>query len=536
MFGDQRSVESQQAARNRMLKGINLLADTVAYTMGPKGRNVILQRHYNQSRVTKDGVTVANEFFLKDPVEDIGAQLIKEAAQKTADEAGDGTTTATVLARSIIKQGIEFINDNPNANPIDLNAGITAAVSCIVDNIKTKALPVDITDSRLLDVATISANNDIELGKLVTEAITSVGKDGQVVMEYSKSPDSFIETIKGTVWDQGIISPHFITSEDSEEIELEDPLIITSNFKLTSDEEVYQLVKFAKDENRSILIICEELEKTALSYLLKHTHLGHIKAAVVRPPSVSNMRSFMLQDISIITGSKLRDYNKGHTPKNFNMTYYGGAEKVIVTRKNTVIIGGKGDSLKVEERKKAIEENIRNAEKGIDGRHKDRLSKMFSGVATVYIGGGSEIEQKERRDRVEDSILATKSALDEGILPGGGSFLATIQINPIIPTGNKDDFRKGIEIVRNACKEPYSQILHNAGLSNNSDELINVKTGEVVENLINEGIIDPAKVTRCALENAASVAKMILTTEGVIYYTDDQHIHQSLVMDRGNRL
>jgi chaperonin GroEL len=540
MFGDQRSVISKQEAREELLKGINLLADTVAYTMGPKGRNVILQRHYNQSRVTKDGVTVASEFFLKDPVQDIGAQLIKEAAQKTADEAGDGTTTATVIAREIIREGIKYLNINPKANPIDLNEGITFAVNKIVEAIKNKSQPVNIEDDSLLHVATISANNDPKLGELITEAVRMVGKDGQVLMEYTENPESYIETIKGATWQQPIINANFIVAADTEEIVLDNPLIVVSNFKLSSDKEAYEITKVAQSQNRPVLIICEELSKSALAFLLKSVRSGHIKAAAVLPPGMSNMRTFHLEDLSVITGASFQDYNKGDTPKSFKSTFYGSAEKVIVNRKQTVIIGGKGNPDAIEKRKLSIKENIKNAQKGLDDRHKNRYAQMFGGIATVYVGGGSDIERKERKDRVEDSILATQSALSEGILPGGGSFLydpkVGINLRGYEPNSREAYYQKGMQIVLSACTAPYKQILENAGISMEKDgyRLLNVKTGEQVKDLIEEGIIDPAKVTRCALENAASVAKMILTTEGVIYYTDDQHIHESITMDRGN--
>jgi chaperonin GroEL len=533
MFGDQRSVISKQEAREELLKGINLLADTVAYTMGPKGRNVILQRHYNQSRVTKDGVTVASEFFLKDPVQDIGAQLIKEAAQKTADEAGDGTTTATVIAREIIREGIKYLNINPKANPIDLNEGITFAVNKIVEAIKNKSQPVNIEDDSLLHVATISANNDPKLGELITEAVRMVGQDGQVLMEYTESPESYIETIKGATWQQPIINANFIVAADTEEIVLDNPLIVVSNFKLSSDTEAYHITKIAQSQDRPILIICEELNKSALAFLLKNVRNGHIKAAAVLPPGMSNMRTFHLEDLSVITGASFQDYNKGDTPKGFKSTFYGSAKKVIVNRKQTVIIGGKGNPDAIEKRKLSIKENIKNAQKGLDDRHKNRYAQMFGGIATVYVGGGSDIERKERKDRVEDSILATQSALSEGILPGGGWFLK----HPgkfALPTSKPNEFYEGIDIILKTCAKPFDQILHNAGLTHESKNPLNVKTNKEVKDLIEEGIIDPAKVTRCALENAASVAKMILTTEGVIYYTDDQHIHESITMDRGN--
>lgn len=536
MFGDQRGVVQGQEARKELLKGINTLADTVACTMGPKGRNIIIQRLYNQSRTTKDGVTVASEFFLPHPVQDIGAQLIKEAAQKTAEEAGDGTTTATVLARELISLGMAYLDENPEANPIDLINGMTAAVNHYVEEIKSKSIQIDIESDKLEDIATISANNDPELGELVAEAVRKVGVDGEVAMEFTPQSESYIDVIEGTVWEQPIIHPHFITEENKEEIELEKPLIAVTNFKISSDEDAYKVVKPILKEERPVLLICEELTKTGLAYLLKHATLGHIKIAIVRPPGMSNMRQFMLGDLAVLTGAKFRDYNKGDKPSGMLISHYGEAEKVIVNRKKTIILKGAGKQEAIDERIASIHENIKNAEKGIDGRHKNRLAKMFSGVATVYIGGYSDIEKKEKKDRVEDSILATQSALAEGVLPGGGYFLANAY-DAVATDGNKD-YEKGVDIVIKACSKPYEQILTNAGLtsmiSSTENKPVNVKTGDRVDDLIEEGIIDPAKVTRCALENAASVAKMILISEGVIHYLDNQHIHESIVMDRGN--
>lgn len=534
MFGDQRGVVQGQEARKELLKGINILADTVACTMGPKGRNIIIQRLYNQSRTTKDGVTVASEFFLPDPIQDIGAQLIKEAAQKTAEEAGDGTTTATVLARELIKLGMAYLDENPEANPIDLINGMDAAVDHYVEQIKKQSIQIDVESDKLEDIATISANNDSVLGELVAEAVRKVGVDGQVAMDFTKGSESYIDIIEGTVWDQPIIHANFITEENKEDIILDNPYIAVTNFKISSDEDAYNVVKPAQKAGKPLLLICEELTKTGLAYLLKHSALGHIKLAVVRPPGMSNMRQFMLGDLATITGAKFRDYNKDHKASNFQASYYGSAEKVIVDRKKTVIIKGGGNPDEIKKRIDSIHENIKNAEKGIDGRHKDRLAKMFSGLATVYIGGNSDLEKKEKKDRVEDSILATQSALSEGVLPGGGYFLVNAY-DAIATNGNKD-YEKGISITIEACSKPYKQILTNAGLTGmlSSTNPINVKTGEKVKDLIEEGVIDPAKVTRCALENAASVAKMILISEGVIHYLDNQHIHESIVMDRGN--
>jgi len=547
MFGDRRRVVSKSEARKKLMQGIDLLADTVSCTLGPKGRNVILQRVYNKSRVTKDGVSVADEFFLEDPVEDIGAQLIKEAAQRTATDAGDGTTTATILARSLIKEGMYYIDqiEGVQHNPVDINKGIDIAVAEILKMIKDQALPVDINTQELEHVATISANNDPELGKIVTEAVSAVGKDGKVVMDYSKDNTTYTELIEGTVWNQGIYSAHFVTNSNEEEIELIKPLILVSNFKFSSDKEIYPFLKYAESKNRSLLIICEELEKTAFSYTLNASVQGHVRVAVVRPPGLSNMRSFMLGDVATITGATLRDYNKGDKIAEFTANQYGEAEKVLVSRTHTIITGGAGDPIKIEERKNAILENIKKAPKGIDDRHSDRLSKMFSGISTVHIGANSELEQKEKKDRIEDAILATQSALHEGIIPGGGVALYKAGKHILKNKYNvdNDDILLGIRIVGKSCLEPFYTILDNAGkeLDDKTETAIetikntgyNANNDTYIKDMMVEGIIDPAKVTRAALENAASVAKMILTVEAVVYYSEN-HLAESIKMDPGN--
>ena len=542
MFGDRREVITGNEAREELRQGVNILADAVACTLGPKGRNVILQRVYNKSRVTKDGVSVASEIFLDNAIQDIGAQLIKEAAQNTAEEAGDGTTTSTVLARAIYNKGLDYINESSAHNPIDVNKGIELAVTDIINELKKASIPVNINTKELEHVATISANNDVALGKIVSEAVSSVGKDGQVIMENSKTSETYHDIIAGTIIEQGFISPHFIVDGNSEELELNNPLIVVSNFKLTSKEHIEPFLKKAYNESRSMLIIAEELEKEALAYALENVLRGVVNIAIVRPPSVSNMRNFMLGDIATITGGTFRNYNASHSPTKFFDKFYGEAEKVIVNRKQTVIINGKGSEEDKLARKISIEENIKNADKGVDDRHRDRMSKMFSGVATIYIGATSEVEQREKKDRVEDAILATQSALHEGIVPGGGLTLLNLAKTEITRTFANKCEEAGYVIVKHACSQPIIQILSNAGkklsditlkFNDSNRKGYNAKTDKFVEDMIEEGIIDPTKVVRTALENAASVAKTLLTTETVIYLKDN-HIAESIKMDPGN--
>lgn len=541
MFGDRRRVVSDVEARERLKRGVNKLSNTVASTLGPKGRNVICQRVYNQSRITKDGVTVAGEFFLEDPVEDIGAQMIKEASKKTAEEAGDGTTTSTVLASAIINQGLNYIGENEKNNPIDVVAGIDIGLEYILKNLKAMSKPIEINSIELENVATISANNDRDLGKIVAKAVSEVGKNGKVIMEQSKNSTTSHSVIKGTIIEQGYIHPVFVTDSNKEEIVLTNPLIAVSNFKLTSKDHVKPMVQYAYENQRELLIIAEELEAEALSYMAENVTRGAIKAAIVRPPSVSNMRNFMLGDIAVITGGKFRDTVKGHNPIKFFHTYFGSADKVIIDRRQTVIINGKGNQEDKEERIKSIEKNIENSEKGIEDRHKDRLSKMFSGIATIYIGANSELEWKEKRDRVEDAILATQSALFEGIVPGGGNALNDcIDRNYEFAPKGKDEYA-GYVILMYACIVPFSKILENAGKDpaeisekcKKENKRYNCKTGKYIKDIIKEGIIDPTKVTRTALENAASVAKTLLLTDHVIYYHEG-HLPESVKMDPGN--
>lgn len=550
MFGDRRKLIFGEDARTKLKQGVDTLADAVACTLGPKGRNVILQRIYNQSRVTKDGVSVANEIFLEDAIQDIGAQLIKEAAQKTADKAGDGTTTATVLSRELFTLGLEYLKNNPKGNPVDYNNGVALAVEDIVESLREQSIEIEVNSKELEHVATISTNNDPKLGKIVAEAVSSVGKDGEVIKEYSKTTETYNEIISGTVIEKGFISPHFVTASNSEEMVLDNPLILVSNFKMSSMDQVYPLVNIAFEENRPLLIICEELEKEALSFVLENVNLGKIKVAVITPPSVSNIRNFMLGDIAVITGGTFRNTHSGHKTNKTLRSHYGEAEKVIVTRKNTVIIGGKGSEEAKQERIKSIEENIKNAEANVDTRHKERLAKMFSGIATIYIGGASEIEMKEKKDRVEDAILATQSALHEGIVSGGGMALINASL-AIIDKRRSDklikeygnDFTNGYINVFKACKKPFYQMVSNAGKDPEKilDKVLNAghitgynaKNDLYVEDMIETGIIDPARVTRVALENAASVSGMLLTTECAIYLADN-HLPESIKMDPGN--
>jgi len=537
MFGDKREVIKGEEARQKLQQGINILADTVACTMGPKGRNVILQRVYNKSKITKDGVSVANEFFLDDAIMDIGVQLVKEAAQKTVDDAGDGTTTATILAREIFNLGLGYIDKR--YNPIDINKGIDYAVDIITEKIKDQSKTIQTNSEDLYNIAKISANNNKEIGKLVAETVSVVGSNGKIFLEESKNSKTYSKILKGTVIEKGFISPYFRTKNNDKDVVLNNPLIVVSNFKMNSGSDVAIFLKKSYNEKRDILIIAEGLEKEALALILENLHNGKINIGVITPPSVANMRDFMLNDIAIITGASYRNVVKGHRPDRFVDRYYGGAEKVIISKTQTVIVNGKGNEEEKQKRIESINKDIEQAEKGIDDRHKERLTKMFSGIATIYVGATTEVEMKEKKDRIEDSILASQSALQEGIISGGGIFLYDI-LKRTKTINNK--LQQGLDIVKIACNKPFIQILKNAGkdvkkvlnkLAEKEYKGYDSDNEVYVKDMIKAGIIDPAKVTRVALQNAASVAKTLLTTEAIIYYKDS-HLPKSIHTDPDN--
>lgn len=540
MFGDRRRLVFKEEARAKLLKGVNTLADAVAVTLGPNGGNVILERVYNTSIVTKDGVSVAEDIFLEDPVENIGAQLLKQAARKTAEDAGDGTTTATVLARSIYVQALKLIEQGNK--PTELKEGVEEAVKQLTTLLREISTPINSLED-LINISTISANGDAELGKIIAEATYEIGENGAVVIEESKSELTYSEVIKGTVIDRGFISQYFSTGGSSEVI-LENPLILVSNTKSTNAADLEVFCKYAYEHNRSFLIIMEELEKTALAYMIENISKGVLKGAIIASPGVANMRQFMLEDLAVVTGAKFVDRFKGHHLTKVSINHLGTAEKVIVSRKKTIIINGGGKAEDVEARKKTIETNIAEAEKNIDKRHKDRLAKMFSGVSTIYVGGTTEIDRKEKLDRVDDSMRAAQSALAEGYLIGGGTALYRLANEIKAPDNFTESQLNGFKLVIEAAKQPFKTIISNTGksvevvenevvkLSKESASGYNARTGSMSKNLIKDGIIDPSKVTRVALENAAAVASLLFTTECVVYYKDEQH--ERLQLDPGN--
>jgi chaperonin GroEL len=542
MFGDRRRLVFKEEARELLKSGVNTLADAVEVTLGPKGGNVILERIYNQSIITKDGVSVARDIFLENPVENIGAQTVKQAAEKTAEDAGDGTTTATVLARALFTKGLRLLEQDYNAT--EIKQGVEYGVEQLVKLIKSNSLEIKSLEE-LINIATISANGDLELGTTIAEAVYKIGAEGSVVIEESKTDKTFAETIKGTVIDRGFISQYFATTGD-QEVTLTNPIVLISNDKVTDATDLEKFFNYAYENKRDFLIIMEELEKQALAYSIKNIGEGILKGAIISPPGVSNMRSFMLEDLAIITGGKVIDRIKGHTIANSTLSDYGAATKVIVNRKKTIILGGAGKEDKIEERKLSIQKNINDSEKNIDTRHKDRLARMFSGVSTIYVGGTTEIERKERYDRVDDAVRATQSALAEGYIVGGGVALYKMSDEFYIEETFTESQKMGVRLVIEAAKVPFRRIISNTGKNSEVIEAelkmfdkkfnlrsgYNARIGKMTKDMIKDGIIDPAKVTRVALENAASVANLLLTTECVVYYKDDQH--ERMNMDPGN--
>lgn len=540
MFGDKRRLVFKQEAKDKLKRGIDTVADAVSSTLGPNGKNVILHRVYNKSIITKDGVSVARDIFLEDPVEDIGAQMVKEAAEKTAELAGDGTSTATILARRIYTECLKEINRGYKPN--ELKKGIEKALKQIVSKIQCNSYPIKDLKT-LTDIAIISTNGDEELGRIIADTVHKIGIDGSVLQEDSKNEVTYSEIIKGTVIEKGFISPHFITGSDNTELILDNPVILVTNTKVSNPKEIESFFQYVHTNNKQFLIIMEELDKLALGYAVESINKGAVKGAIISPPGVSNMRQFMLEDIAVITGAKFVDRFKGNSFEKIGISHFGQAEKVIVNRKKTVITGGKGDKDKIEARKKSIEKNINDSEKNIDDRHRDRLSKMFSGVATIYIGGTTEIEQKERKDRVDDAVRATQSALAEGYLPGGGVALYKFSKDLDYSKAETKDEIVGMEILAKSCSEPLNVIISNGDksfevISNEIDKTKGINCGyngrkEIIsKDLVKDGIIDPAKVTRVALENAVSISTLLATTDCVIYYKDDQH--ERMQMDPGN--
>ena len=511
-------------AREELKKGVDALANAVKVTLGPKGRNVIIEKKFGAPHITKDGVSVAKEVELEEAFQNMGAQLVKEVASKTGDDAGDGTTTATVLAQAIVNVGLK--NVTAGANPMDLKLGIDKAVACVVENIKSQAQEVNDDMAKIESVARISANNDSEIGKLIAEAMEKVKREGVITVEEAKGTDTTVEIVEGMQFDRGYISPYFVTNTEKMECEMENPYILIFDKKISSLKEMLPVLEATAQSGRPLLIIAEDVDSEALATLVVNRLRGSLKICAVKAPGFGDRRKEMLEDIAVLTGGVVISEEKGLKLESTTIDMLGRAEKVTVDKENTTIVNGMGDKAAITARVAQIKAQIEKTTSDYDREKlQERLAKLAGGVAVLYIGAASEVEMKEKKDRVDDALSATRAAIAEGIVPGGGvAYIRAISsLNDL--KGDNEDETTGIEIIKRAIEEPLRQIVANAGVEGavvvqkvkdgKGDFGYNARTGEY-ENFFAAGVIDPAKVTRVALENAASIAGMFLTTECVI--------------------
>ena len=511
-------------ARDALKRGVDALANAVKVTLGPKGRNVIIDKKFGSPSITKDGVTVAKEIELTHPVENMGAQLLKEVASKTADAAGDGTTTATVLAQAIVTAGLK--NVAAGANPMDLKRGIDKAVAAVVENLAKQSSSVGNDNKKIEQVATISANNDSSIGKLIAEAMAKVKKEGVITVEEAKGTETTVEVVEGMEFDRGYISPYFVTDADKMEAVLENPVILIYDKKISTMKELLPILEKAVQTGKPLLIISEEVDGEALATLVVNKIRGSLKIAAVKAPGFGDRRKAMLEDIAILTGGTLISEERGFKLENADLSMLGKCEKVTIDKDNTTIVGGSGKKADITARVNQIKAQIEQTTSDYDKEKlQERLAKLAGGVAVLYIGAATEVEMKEKKDRVDDALSATRAAVEEGIIPGGGTaYIRSIAVLEKLKGSNEDE-NTGIAIVKRALEEPLRQICANAGLEG-SVVVNKVKEGkddygfnahsENFENLYKAGVIDPKKVARVALENAASVAAMLLTTDCVL--------------------
>ena len=511
-------------AREELKKGVDALADAVKVTLGPKGRNVIIEKKFGAPHITKDGVTVAREVELEDPFQNMGAQLVKEVASKTGDQAGDGTTTATVLAQAIVNTGLK--NVTAGANPMDLKRGIDKAVSKVVDTLKGMSEEVDDDMEKIENVARVSANNDEEIGRLIAEAMRKVKKEGVITVEEAKGTETSVDIVEGMQFDRGYISPYFVTNAEKMECDMESPYILLYDKKISNLKDMLPILESAAQSGKPLLIIAEDVDNEALATLVVNRLRGSLKICAVKAPGFGDRRKAMLEDIASLTGGTVISEEKGMQLNQATIADLGTAEKVTVDKDNTTIVNGAGSKEDIAARVAQIKGQIENTTSNYDKEKlHERLAKLAGGVAVLYIGAPSEVEMKEKKDRVDDALSATRAAIAEGIVPGGG--VAYIRCLPALEElkGDNDDEETGIAIIRRAIEEPMRQIVENAGVEGavilqkvregKGDYGYNARTGEF-EHFMATGVIDPAKVTRVALENAASIAGMFLTTECVI--------------------
>ena len=513
-----------QEARNSILSGVNALADAVKVTLGPKGRNVVIEKSFGAPTITKDGVTVAKEIELSDKFENMGAQMVREVASKTNDDAGDGTTTATVLAQAIFREGAKIVA--AGLNPMDVKRGIDKAVEAVITELKKLAKPIK-DQKEIAQVGTISANNDPTIGKIIAEAMEKVGKEGVITVEEAKTSETTLEVVEGMQFDRGYLSPYFVTNPDKMEAVLDTPYILLYDKKISNMKDLVPTLEKVLQKNKPLLIICEEVEGDALATLVVNKLRGSIHVAAVKAPGFGDRRKEMLQDLAVLTGGTVISEDLGHKLETVRLEDLGQARKVNIDKDNTTIVDGSGKKADVEARVKMIRNQIADTTSDYDREKlQERLAKLHGGVAVLYVGAATEVEMKEKKARVEDALNATRAAVEEGIVPGGGTALLRASKVLAALKGITPEQQAGINIVKRAIEEPLRQIAFNAGLegsivvdkvlSNTSNSFGFNALTETYEDLILAGVIDPAKVARCALQNAASVASLMLTTETLI--------------------
>ena len=522
-------------ARDGLKKGVDQLANAVKVTLGPKGRNVVIDKKFGNPTITKDGVSVAKEIELSDPIENMGAQIVKEVASKTADQAGDGTTTATVLAQAIVTAGLK--NVAAGANPMDLKRGMDKAVAVVVKSLEEQSQMVGTDYQKIHQVASISANNDDVIGKLIADAMSKVGKEGVITVEEAKGTETEVKTVEGMQFDRGYLSPYFVTDTDKMTVEMDNPYILIYDKKISSMKELLPVLEKVVQTSRPLLIVSEDLDGEALATLVVNKIRGGLKVAAVKAPGFGDRRKAMLEDISVLTGGKFISEDLGMKLDTTELSDLGRCERVIVDKDNTTVINGMGSSDSIQARVKQIKSQIESVTSDYDREKlQERLAKLAGGVAVIYIGAATEIEMKEKKDRVDDALHATRAAVEEGIIAGGGVayIRATSKLEGM--KGSNDDETTGISIIRKAIEEPLRQIVNNCG--GDASVVVNkVKEGkddfgynartETYEPLITAGVIDPTKVSRVALQNAASAASMILTTECALINEKEENSNNS---------
>ncbi len=513
-------------ARAKLKRGVDQLADAVKVTLGPKGRNVVIDKKFGAPNVTKDGVTVAKEIELEDPIENMGAQMVREVASKTSDVAGDGTTTATVLAQAIVREGLR--NVTAGANPMDLKRGIDLAVTSVIEELKKLSRPIS-GKKEIAQVGSISANNDPSIGELIAEAMEKVGKDGVITVEEAKGIETELSVVEGMQFDRGYLSPYFVTDPDTMEAILENPYILIHDKKISTMKDLLPVLEKVAQQGRQMLIIAEDIEGEALATLVVNKLRGTLKIAAVKAPGFGDRRKAMLEDIAVLTGGTVISEEKGFKLENATLSYLGTASRIAIDKDNTTIVEGSGEKEDIKRRINEIKSQVEKTTSDYDKEKlQERLAKLAGGVAVIKIGAATEVEMKEKKARVEDALHATRAAVEEGIVPGGGVALIRSlgSLNGAFSKKlDNEDVKTGVEIIKRALEEPLRQIVANAGLEGSVvvNEVKNNKEGygfnaatEVYEDLLKSGVIDPTKVTRSALQNAASVASLLLTTEATI--------------------